>query len=144
MRRVSVIHGPNLNLLGTREKDIYGDLTLSELNNGLEQKAKHLGLSIDFMQSNIEGELVNYIQSLSQRSDFLIINAGGYTHTSIAIRDALLSAAIPFIEVHLSNVDKREEFRKTSVLSDIAQGVIYGLGALSYELALIGASRLVL
>lgn len=142
MKRVAVINGPNLNLLGAREKNIYGDKPLTTINSNLEQTAKHLNFSIDFMQSNLEGELVNYIQALIGKCDFLIINAGGYTHTSVAIRDALLSVAIPFIEVHLSNVDKREEFRKISFLSDIASGVIYGFGALSYELALIAAAKL--
>jgi 3-dehydroquinate dehydratase II len=143
MKKIAVIHGPNLNLLGTREKNIYGDMTLTELNTRLEQMTDGMGLDVQFFQSNIEGELVDYIQKLQDDCDFIIINAGAYTHTSISIRDALLAVHVPFIEVHLSNVDKREEFRKTSFLSDIASGVIYGFGVLGYELAIKGASRLI-
>lgn len=136
MKKVNIINGPNLNLVGSREKNLYGNLSLAEINQNLSALAPQLNLQLEFMQSNIEGELVDYIQKLRDRCDAIIINAGAYTHTSIAIRDALLGTALPFIEVHLSNVDKREEFRKTSYLSDVAAGVIYGFGALGYELAL--------
>ena len=136
MKKIAIINGPNLNLLGSREKNIYGNLSLAELNQHLSSLAQKMNLQLDFMQSNIEGELVDHIQKLSGRCDAIVINAGAYTHTSVAIRDALIALALPFIEVHLSNVDKREEFRKTSYLSDIAAGVISGFGALSYELAL--------
>jgi 3-dehydroquinate dehydratase II len=143
MKKIYVIHGPNLNLLGTREKNIYGDQTLAELNAHLKNMATQHSLAIEFMQSNIEGELVNYIQQAENNCDCMIVNAGGYTHTSVTIRDALLAVNIPFIEVHLSNLDKREEFRKQSLLSDIASGVIFGFGVLGYELALLGAMKIV-
>jgi len=142
MKKIHIINGPNLNLLGLREKNIYGDLSLDEINKRLSELAKTLELELTFMQSNLEGELVDYIQKLSGHCDCLIINAGAYTHTSIAIRDALIAVDLPFIEVHLSNLDKREEFRKVSYLSDIASGVISGFGALGYELALYGARGL--
>ena len=142
MKKIHIINGPNLNLLGLREKNIYGDLSLDEINKRLSELAKTLELELTFMQSNLEGELVDYIQKLSGHCDCLIINAGAYTHTSIAIRDALIAVDLPFIEVHLSNLDKREEFRKISYLSDIASGVISGFGALGYELALYGARGL--
>ncbi len=135
MKKIHLINGPNLNLLGNREQKLYGDLRLDEINHHLSTVASRLNLQLEFMQSNIEGELVDYIQKLSDCA-YLIINAGAYTHTSIAIRDALLAVALPFIEVHLSNLDKRESFRKTSYLSDLASGVIYGFGPLGYELAL--------
>ncbi len=142
MKKIHIINGPNLNLLGLREKNIYGDLSLDEINKRLSELAKTLELELTFMQSNLEGELVDYIQKLNGHCDCLIINAGAYTHTSIAIRDALIAVDLPFIEVHLSNLDKREEFRKISYLSDIASGVISGFGALGYELALYGARGL--
>ncbi|HSW71146.1 MAG TPA: type II 3-dehydroquinate dehydratase [Gammaproteobacteria bacterium] len=144
MRKIAIINGPNLNLLGSREKNVYGNLSLAEVNQHLTQFAESLGFRLEFIQSNIEGELVNYIQQLKDRATAIIINAGAYTHTSIAIRDALLAVALPFIEVHLSNVDKREEFRKHSYLSDIASGVIYGFGPMGYELALQAAAKMVL
>lgn len=143
MKKILVIHGPNLNLLGHREKHIYGNQTLAELNVYLKNVALGLGLEIEFTQSNVEGELIAFIQKAEGCCDCIILNAGGYTHTSVAIRDALLTVNIPFIEVHLSNLDKREEFRKPSFLSDVASGVIYGFGTLGYELAIIGAERIV-
>lgn len=142
MKKVAIIHGPNLNLLGSREQNIYGNLSLAELNQNLSLLGQKLNLQLEFMQSNIEGEIVDYIQKLSGRCDAAIINAGAYTHTSIAIRDALLGVDLRFIEVHLSNVDKREDFRKKSYLSDIATGVIYGMGPLGYELALQAIGQL--
>jgi len=144
MKKISIINGPNLNLLGLREKNLYGELNLDEINRKLLVVANQLNIQLEFMQSNVEGELVNFIQGLQDHCDGIIINAGAYTHTSIAIRDALSAVSLPFIEVHLSNVDKREEFRKTSHLSDLASGVIYGLGPLGYELALQAMSRIVI
>lgn len=135
-----LINGPNLNLLGTREPDVYGRLTLPQVEQSLREEASTLGHALTCFQSNHEGQLVDRIQQA--RSDgvaFILINPGAYTHTSIAVRDALLGVAIPFIEVHLSNVHAREAFRRHSYLSDIAAGVIVGCGALGYRLALLAA-----
>jgi 3-dehydroquinate dehydratase-2 len=142
MKKILIINGPNLNLLGQREKNIYGNSSLEEINAKLRELALTLNLELEFFQSNIEGELINSIQKSLGHCDYIIINAGAYTHTSIGIRDALAATGLPFIEVHLSNIDKREEFRKTSYLSDLAQGVIYGFGPLGYELALYGIKNL--
>jgi 3-dehydroquinate dehydratase-2 len=141
-RRVLIIHGPNLNLLGVREKSIYGSVTLNDINCRLEQKAVERGLDIDIIQSNHEGEIVDYIQKASGNADVIIINPAAYTHTSVAIRDALLAVSLPVIEVHLSNIHTREEFRSHSFVSDIARGVICGFGADSYVLALEAAASL--
>lgn len=136
-RNILVIHGPNLNLLGTREPHIYGSQTLDDINQHLVQLAADLGGQCDTYQSNSEGLLVDRIHAAAQQQvDYIIINAGAYTHTSVAIRDALAGVAIPFVEVHLSNVHHRETFRHHSYLSDVAQGVIVGLGAYGYEAAL--------
>lgn len=132
MRLISVINGPNLNMLGTREKETYGNSTLQEINEHLI-KTFQGKIQFDFFQSNHEGEIVDYIQKT--KASAIIINPGAFTHTSIAIRDALLSVKLPTIEVHLSNIYKREAFRKTSYISDIALGVISGLGSIGYELA---------
>lgn len=141
-RRILVLHGPNLNLLGTREPEIYGSLTLAQINEGLESLATELGVSLSAWQSNHEGALVDRIQAAAHDgTDFIIINAAAYTHTSVAVRDALAGVAIPFIEVHLSNLYKRETFRHHSYLSDIAIGLISGLGANGYEAALRYAAR---
>ncbi|ANY14860.1 type II 3-dehydroquinate dehydratase [Bordetella pseudohinzii] len=141
-RRILVLHGPNLNLLGTREPEIYGSLTLAQINEGLESLAAELGVSLSAWQSNHEGALVDRIQAAAHDgTDFIIINAAAYTHTSVAVRDALAGVAIPFIEVHLSNLYKRETFRHHSYLSDIAIGLISGLGANGYEAALRYAAR---
>ncbi len=134
--KISVINGPNLNMLGTREPSLYGNLTISDISKQIKIKADELGVEIDLFQSNIEGEIVEKIHSLYDNFDGFIINAAAYTHTSIAIRDAALSVSLPFIEVHLSNVYKREPFRHKSYLADIALGVISGFGYLSYTLAL--------
>ncbi len=135
--KIAVIHGPNLNLLGLREPSIYGKKTLKDINEQLSNKALVLGCEIEFFQSNSEGEIVDYVQLLKERNfDGLILNAAAYTHTSIAIRDALLAIGIPFIEVHISNVFKRESFRHKSYLSNIAVGVISGFGYMGYEYAL--------
>jgi 3-dehydroquinate dehydratase-2 len=137
---ILVIQGPNLNLLGTREPDVYGKTTLEDIHQKLGELAKASSIDLDTYQSNHEGELIDRIQKAKLDGvDFIIINPGGFTHTSVALRDVLAGVAIPFTEVHLSNIHQREEFRKHSYLSDIATGVICGLGAIGYELALEAA-----
>ena len=134
---ILVLHGPNLNLLGTREPDLYGNATLASINGELVKRARAAGATLVHFQSNIEGELVNRIQQAqAERVDFIIINPAAYTHTSIAMRDALAAVHVPFIEVHLSNVFRREAFRRRSYFSDLAVGLISGLGASGYRLAL--------
>ncbi len=136
-RNVLVLNGPNLNLLGSREPRIYGSTTLTDLERDLEGEAGRRQARLSFYQSNHEGNLVDRVQAArDDGTDFIIINAGALTHTSIALRDALAAVDIPFIEVHLSNVHRREEFRHRSVLADLAIGVITGLGASGYRLAL--------
>ncbi|AYN22042.1 type II 3-dehydroquinate dehydratase [Alcaligenes aquatilis] len=136
-KHVLVLNGPNLNLLGTREPDVYGHQTLDDINSGLQVLADQHGAQCHFFQSNHEGGLVDRIhQARTEGVDFILINAGAYTHTSVAIRDALAGVGIAFIEVHLSNVHRREPFRHRSYLSDIASGVIVGLGTYGYEAAL--------
>jgi 3-dehydroquinate dehydratase-2 len=138
--RVLVLHGPNLNLLGTREPEVYGHTTLADIHQAMEARARSSGVQIESFQSNHEGELIDRVHSArSEGIEFILINPGGYTHTSVALRDALAGVAIPFIEVHLSNVHAREEFRRHSYFSDIAVGVICGLGAQGYLLALDAA-----
>ncbi len=140
MTHIRVLHGPNLNLLGTREPEVYGSDTLSDINQRLEAQAGRAGFDISFLQSNAEHELVDAIQAAAaDKVDYFIINPGAFTHTSIAIRDAFAGVNIPFIEIHLSNVHARETFRHHSYLSGIARGVILGLGAQGYELALQAA-----
>jgi 3-dehydroquinate dehydratase II len=136
---ILLINGPNLNLLGQREPERYGANTLADINASLDSLAAKLGISLSHFQSNAEHELINTIQQARNNVDFIIINAGAYTHTSIALRDALLAVQIPFIEVHLSNIYARESFRHHSYLSDIALGMISGLGAMGYECALRAA-----
>ena len=137
MKNVLALHGPNLNLLGTREPDVYGRVTLDEINAKLSAQAQSNGAKLAHFQSNTEGALVDRIQhTRTDGTDFIIINPAAFTHTSVAIRDALSAVSIPFLEVHLSNVFAREAFRKESYFSDIAVGVISGLGATGYELAL--------
>lgn len=137
MSTVLVIHGPNLNLLGTREPEHYGSQTLDDINQLLMSKAQSAQISFDSFQSNHEGAIVDRIHlAVNQKVDFIIINPAAFTHSSVAIRDALLGTNIPFIEVHLSNIHAREEFRKHSFYSDVALGVISGFGAHSYVLAL--------
>ena len=141
-QKILVLHGPNLNLLGTREPHVYGHTTLDALNASLEALAVSLGASLVAFQSNHEGALVDRIQAARlDGTDFVIINAGAYTHTSVAIRDALAAVAIPFVEVHISNVYKREAFRHHSYLSDLAMGVVAGLGPLGYEAAVRFAAQ---
>lgn len=137
-RQILVINGPNLNMLGLREPEVYGAMTLDQLNEGLKKSGADLSAELHFAQSNIEGELVGIIQEARNRMDGIIINPGAFGHTSIAIRDALLSVQIPFIEVHISNTYSREEFRHKSYLADIASGIIIGFGTNGYELALRG------
>lgn len=141
-KRVLVIHGPNLNLLGKREKGIYGDVTLEEINSRLKDMAKEIGLEVSTFQSNFEGEIIDAIQKSLGKVDAIVINPAAYTHTSVAIRDAILAVAIPVIEVHLSNIHKREEFRHKSFISDIAAGSIIGFGPESYYLGLRAANSL--
>ncbi len=137
MKNILVLHGPNLNLLGSREPDVYGRITLDEINIKLTQQARQNGANIATMQSNAEVALVERVQAARlDGTDFIIINPAAFTHTSVALRDALAAVGIPFIEVHLSNVFAREAFRKESFFSDLAVGVISGLGASGYELAL--------
>lgn len=141
-RRILVLHGPNLNMLGTREPEIYGHLTLADIDARLKVLALGQGFSIECFQSNHEGELVGRIQAArTEKTDFILINPAAYTHTSVAIRDALAGVAIPFVEIHLSNVHARESFRHHSYLSDLAVGVVCGLGAYGYEAALEFALR---
>ena len=135
--RVLVLHGPNLNLLGTREPEIYGRTTLADIHVAMEARAKVAGLMLESFQSNSEGDLISRVQAArTEGVDFIIINPAGYTHTSVALRDALAAVEIPFIEVHLSNVFAREAFRHHSYFSDLAVGVISGLGAQGYQFAL--------
>lgn len=140
MRRLLLINGPNLNLLGNREPDFYGQVTLAAIEEGLKARAKERNAGLDCFQSNAEHELVERVQALAAEPvDFLILNPGAFTHTSIALRDAVLAVSVPFIEVHLSNVQAREPFRRHSYFSDIAAGSIIGLGAQGYDLALTAA-----
>lgn len=134
--RVLVLHGPNLNLLGSREPEIYGHTTLADINQQLTEQGQSAGVSVSCLQSNAEHELIDAIHNARHHAEFIIINPAAYTHTSVAIRDALQAVQIPFIEVHLSNVHAREPFRRHSYLSDIAVGVICGLGATGYSFAL--------
>ena len=137
MKTILVLHGPNLNLLGSREPELYGRTTLDEINQKLQKLAHEAGAKLLYFQSNGESALVDRVQQARQDgTNFIIINPAAYTHTSVALRDALAAVAIPFIEVHLSNVFAREAFRKESYFSDLAVGVISGLGASGYELAL--------
>ena len=135
-KSILVINGPNLNLLGTREPEIYGTATLDDIKDSMIEKATPLELSIDFRQSNIEGEIVGWIQEARENHEAIIINAGALTHTSVAIMDALLAVDTPTVEVHLSNIFKREEFRHHSYISPAAVGMITGFGAIGYLMAI--------
>lgn len=140
MATILVLHGPNLNLLGTREPQTYGHVTLEQINEDLLRQARERGHHLQHLQSNAEYELIERIQSApSEGVDYILFNPAAFTHTSIALRDALLATAIPFIEVHLSNTHQREAFRQNSFFSDIAEGVIVGLGPDGYRLALDAA-----
>ena len=140
--KIIIINGPNLNLLGEREQSQYGSITFNKLKENCHNKSKELNLSIDFCQSNVEGELVNIIQDARKKFDGLIINAAAFTHTSVAIRDALNVFKKPTIELHISNIYKREEFRQKSLISDIVSGGIFGLGTDGYILAIIAMQKL--
>jgi 3-dehydroquinate dehydratase-2 len=136
--RLAVINGPNLNLLGRREPGVYGHETLAEINGGLEALASELDIEIEFFQSNNEGRLIDYIQEAAGRVDGFLVNAGGYTHTSVALLDALVGVGLPYIEVHLSNLAARERYRRHSLLSGRASGVVFGFGPAGYTLAMRG------
>lgn len=140
--RVLVLHGPNLNMLGTREPEVYGRMTLAGVNAMLEEEAGRLGIELKTFQSNVEGELVTAIQQAAGWADVIVINPAAYTHTSVALRDAVSAVAIPTIEVHLSNVHAREPFRHHSYIAPVAAGQICGFGAESYRLALLAAAGL--
>ena len=137
MNKIIIINGPNLNLLGEREQSQYGSINYDQLKKNCESEASNLGIDVSFVQSNVEGELVNIIQDARNNYDGMIINAAGFTHTSVAIRDALDIFKKPVIELHISNIYKREEFRKKSLISDVVTGGIFGLGAEGYILAII-------
>ncbi len=140
--KILILNGPNLNMLGTREPDIYGNETLADIEAKSTACAESLGLGVTFRQSNTEGELVDWVQQARRETDLIIINAGAYTHTSVALLDALKACAIPVIEVHLSNIHQREEFRHHSFVSKVAVGMICGFGGYGYELALEAAARI--
>ena len=140
--KIIIINGPNLNLLGEREQSQYGSITLKNLEENCIKKSKELHLEVKFCQSNVEGELVNIIQDARKNFDGIIINAAAFTHTSVAIRDALEVFKKPIIELHISNIYKREEFRQKSLISDVVSGGIFGLGADGYILAIISMHKL--
>ena len=140
--KVLVLNGPNLNLLGTREPDVYGAETLTDIEAKCRARAIDLGLDLEFRQTNTEGELVDWVQQARETFDLLIVNAGAYTHTSVALLDALKAVGLPVIEVHLSNIHQREEFRHHSYVSKAATGMICGFGGFGYEMALESAQRL--
>ena len=140
--KIIIINGPNINLLGEREQSQYGSITFDKLKEICIKKSKELKLELEFVQSNIEGELVNIIQDSREKFDGIIINAAGFTHTSVAIRDALDIFKKPIIEVHISNIYKREEFRQKSLISDVVSGGIFGLGPEGYILAIISLEKM--
>ncbi len=142
MAQILLLNGPNLNLLGTREPGIYGNTTLADIETRLAARAKALGHQLNTLQSNAESDLVDRVQSAANKVDFILINPGALTHTSVALRDALLAVGVPFVEIHISNVHAREAFRRESYFSDIAVGTISGLGPKGYELALEAAHEL--
>ena len=139
--KIIIINGPNLNLLGEREQSQYGSSTFEELKDNCQKKAVEIGIELEFIQSNLEGELVNLIQDSRKKYDGMIINAAGFTHTSVAIRDALDLFKKPIIELHISNIYKREEFRHKSLISGVVTGGIFGLGAEGYILAIISLQK---
>ncbi|MBL4613256.1 MAG: type II 3-dehydroquinate dehydratase [Magnetovibrio sp.] len=140
--KVLVLNGPNLNLLGTREPDVYGAETLDSIEANCRARAQGLDLELEFCQTNSEGQLVDWVQQARDTHDLLIVNAGAYTHTSVALLDALKAIALPVIEVHLSNIHQREEFRHHSYVSKVAVGMICGFGGFGYEMALESAAQL--
>ena len=140
---ILIINGPNLNLLGEREQSQYGSITFEELKKNCLEKSKELNINLNFTQSNVEGEIVNLIQEARNNCDGIIINAAGFTHTSVAIRDALSIFKKPIIELHISNIYKREEFRQKSLISDVVTGGIFGIGADGYNLAIIAIQKMI-
>ena len=140
---ILIINGPNLNLLGEREQSQYGSITFEELKKNCLEKSKELNINLNFTQSNVEGEIVNLIQEARNNCDGIIINAAGFTHTSVAIRDALSIFKKPIIELHISNIYKREEFRQKSLISDVVTGGIFGIGADGYILAIIAMQKMI-
>ena len=142
-QKILVINGPNLNLLGTREKEKYGQSSLEDIRNKCEAHAKKIGIEVEFKQSNVEGEIVNFIQETRKKYNGIIINAGGYTQTSVSILDALLAVKKPTIELHITNIYKREDFRHKSLISKAADGIICGLGADGYIMALNGIKKII-
>ena len=143
MSNIIIINGPNLNLLGEREQSQYGSITFDQLKEKCLKKSKELNINLNFTQSNIEGEIVNLIQEARNNYDGIIINAAGFTHTSVAIRDALSIFKKPIIELHISNIYKREEFRQKSLISDVVTGGIFGVGANGYILAIIAMQKMI-
>lgn len=139
--RLEVLHGPNLNLLGSREPEVYGGTTLTEVNEAITALAFELGVEVDVFQSNHEGELIDRVHAAAPNVDGFVVNAGGYTHSSVALRDALTGVGRPFVEVHVSNVHAREPFRHVSMLTDVALGSVVGFGVDSYLLAVRGLVR---
>lgn len=135
-KKVYILNGPNLNLLGTRETEIYGSETLADIRKASEDKGRGLGLEVEFRQTNVEGELVGWIQEARDKASGIVLNAAGYTHTSVAVHDALKASDLPIIEVHLSNIYRREPFRHKSYVSPVASGVICGFGGQGYGFAL--------
>jgi 3-dehydroquinate dehydratase-2 len=142
MKKILVIHGPNLNLLGEREPDVYGRATLADIDGRLQSLAKEHGVVVECFQSNHEGEIVSKIGASRAEAGAILINPAAYTHTSVAIRDAISAVQVPVIEVHLSNIHAREEFRKTSLVTPVAKGQVSGFGAYGYELAFLAALKL--
>jgi 3-dehydroquinate dehydratase-2 len=142
-KKILVLNGPNLNLLGTREPDIYGRVTLDDIEAEATDLAEDLGLGVEFRQSNHEGELIDWVQGAASGFAGIVLNAGGFTHTSVALHDALKLARVPIIEVHISNIYKREEFRHRSLVSPVADGIICGLGAHGYILAIEAIARMI-
>jgi 3-dehydroquinate dehydratase II len=141
--KILFLNGPNLNLLGQREPQVYGRATLADIEARVRQRGRELGAEIDFRQSNLEGELVSWIQQARNEADVLVLNAAAYTHTSIALRDAIAAVGVPAIEIHLSNIYAREEFRRESLLAPVCHGVIAGFGAESYVLAVDAAVNVI-
>lgn len=142
-KKILIIHGPNLNLLGFREPEVYGGITLKEVDRTIKDFAAENGIEVEIFQTNSEGEMVEKVQKAIDRFDAIVINPAAYTHTSIALRDAILAAGIPTIEVHISNIYKREDFRKKSLIADVVVGQIAGFGLNSYILGLIAAMKLI-
>jgi 3-dehydroquinate dehydratase-2 len=140
--KITVIQGPNINMIGVRERSLYGAMTMDTLHNEMRKVAEQNGAQIEFYQSNLEGEIVDRIQECYGESDAIVLNPAAYSHTSIAIRDAISAVAIPVVEVHITNISRREEFRKNSFVSPVAAGVISGFGPFGYHLALLAAIQI--